>query len=274
MPLKDRLGNILTADSTEPYSPRMTCGDCHDHEADVVGNGEWFQQGRTDVDGFVDMMDDYYGDGRYWIKSSGRYGKWGQSFQFLLASKDNTSPSDMDQTAFMWVKECAGCHSGGGPGEFDRDGHRFYDVATGQFGYELEGLTAGEVGLDGDYSMLDRSAATTSLAPWDVTGVSEPDCLLCHRDNRPRRGSVRPDHGLAANRHQRRSRPSRQSGATRPRVCSGGDGGPGLVRGFRGGRRARHSRRRWSLYRGGCLADAGMDAARGRPAIAAQHAAD
>ena len=68
------------------------------------------------------MHDDYFGDGRYWIKSAGRYGKWGQSFQFMLAAKDNTHASQIDQTTFAWIRDCSGCHSGGGQGEFDRDG--------------------------------------------------------------------------------------------------------------------------------------------------------
>ncbi len=185
MPLMDTLGDPITIDSTRPYSPRQTCGQCHEHAVEAIENGEWFQQGRTNLDGQVDMHDDYDGDGKFWIKSAGRYGKWGQSFQFQLAAKDNTHPSQIDQTTFAWVRDCSGCHSGGGPGEFDRDGELHYNEATGQFGYEVLGKTAEDVALDGDYSVLDRTAGTVSLAPWDVTGVSEADCLLCHRDNRP-----------------------------------------------------------------------------------------
>jgi len=185
VPLKDRFGNPVMLASTEPYSPRQTCGNCHDHTADAVANGEWFQQGRADVAGDVDMADDYYGDGRFWIKSSGRYGKWGQSFQKMLAAKDNAHPSEIDQTTFAWVRDCSGCHSGGGPGEVDRDDQLIFNAATGQFGYELLGQTPGDVALDGDYSLLDYATGSVSLAPWEITGVSEPDCLLCHRDNRP-----------------------------------------------------------------------------------------
>ncbi len=189
IPLKDSLGSAITINSSVPYSPRQTCGDCHDHDADEVANGEWFQQGRTDLAGNVDMADDYYGDGRYWIKSAGRYGKWGQSFQFMLAAKDNHRASDIDQSAYAWVRDCSGCHSGGGPGEFDRDNQPFYDEASGQFGYELLGYSAGDVTLDGDYCVLDRTSGTVSPAPWDETGLSEPDCLLCHRADRTNGGS-------------------------------------------------------------------------------------
>ena len=103
MPLRDTLGNVITIDSTKPYSPRQTCGTVGCHYIEDIANGEWFQQGRTDLAGNVDMHDDYFGDGRYWIKSAGRYGKWGQSFQFMLAAKDNTHASQIDETTFAWI---------------------------------------------------------------------------------------------------------------------------------------------------------------------------
>ena len=72
--LKDRLGDPLTAASTVPYSPRQTCGACHD--VDSIANGYHFQQGRTDANGNIQMADDFFGDGRDWLKSDGMYGKW------------------------------------------------------------------------------------------------------------------------------------------------------------------------------------------------------
>lgn len=72
--LKDRLGDSLLADSTEPYSPRQTCGACHD--VDSIANGYHFQQGRTDKDGKIQTKDDFFGDGRDWLRSDGMYGKW------------------------------------------------------------------------------------------------------------------------------------------------------------------------------------------------------
>lgn len=72
--LLDRLGNALTAAATEPYSPRNTCGRCHD--VDRIAVGFHFQQGRTDASGNIVTKDDYFGDGRRYIKSAGMYGKW------------------------------------------------------------------------------------------------------------------------------------------------------------------------------------------------------
>ncbi|MGB2984542.1 MAG: hypothetical protein WBE26_01555, partial [Phycisphaerae bacterium] len=56
--------------------------------------------------------------------------------------------------------------------------------ATGEFGYESLGKTAEDVVLDGDYSVLDYATGKVSAAPWDVTGLSGPDCLRCHRAQR------------------------------------------------------------------------------------------
>lgn len=97
-----------------------------------------------------------------------------------MAAKTNTSPSQIDKTSFFWTSVCGMCHPGGGPGEFDRDGQRYYDPQTGQFGYEKLGKTVADVELDGDYSVLNPANGDIKAAPWDVTGVSEPDCLLCH----------------------------------------------------------------------------------------------
>lgn len=72
--LRDRAGNALLVASAEPYSPRQTCGPCHD--IDEIANGYHFQQGRTDADGTVQTADNFFGDGRPWLKSDGMYGKW------------------------------------------------------------------------------------------------------------------------------------------------------------------------------------------------------
>ncbi len=72
--LLDRFGNALDATATEPYSPRNTCGRCHD--VDRIARGYHFQQGRTDAAGNIVTKDDYFGDGRKYIRSAGMYGKW------------------------------------------------------------------------------------------------------------------------------------------------------------------------------------------------------
>ncbi len=72
--LRDHQGNAIQLGSTEPYSPRETCGACHD--IDEIANGYHFQQGRTDQTATIHMKDDFNSDGRTWLKSDGMYGKW------------------------------------------------------------------------------------------------------------------------------------------------------------------------------------------------------
>jgi len=186
MPVKgyysDRLlGNVIPITSTVPYSGRQTCGTNACHDINRIANGFKFQQGRTDLAGNIIMKDDYYGDGRWFERSPGRYGMaLPVGSMSILAGKENANESAIDLTTFAWVRQCGACHPGGGPGEFDRDGVRLYDQGTGQFGYEVLGKTAEQVALDGDYTVLDPATGNLSLARWHITGLSEPDCLLCH----------------------------------------------------------------------------------------------
>jgi hypothetical protein len=190
IPLRDTRGDVLTVNSTGPYSGRQTCGGCHD--VDTIANGLHSQEGRTDADGNVVVQEDYLGDGRWWIRAGGKYGKWRPSTNRQLASKLNPHESRIDYGSFGWIASCSGCHAGGGQGEFDRDHQRYYDVTTGQWGFEALGKTLEEVALDGDYFYHNAGAsgATLTLAPWDQTGLSEPDCLLCHRADGTRTTTV------------------------------------------------------------------------------------
>jgi len=181
IPLRDTLGDVITVDSTVPYSGRQTCGgSCHAHDIDHIANGFKFQQGRTDLAGNIIMKNDYFGDGRWWIQSPARYGlALPVGSASILAAKQSTNESQIDLTTFDWVGQCGACHPGGGPGEFDRDGKRLYDQATGQFGYQLLGKSPDQVRLDGDYAQM-SSSGVLGTARWDATGLAEPDCLFCH----------------------------------------------------------------------------------------------
>jgi hypothetical protein len=72
--LLDRLGAPIQQGSTEPYSPRRTCGGCHN--IDQAAGGYHFQQGRTDAADNVQVRPNFYGDGRDFVRSDGMYGKW------------------------------------------------------------------------------------------------------------------------------------------------------------------------------------------------------
>jgi hypothetical protein len=72
--LRDHYGDAIVAGSTEPYSPRETCGRCHD--IDRISNNFHTQQGRTNGNGEIIAKHDFFGDGRGWLLSDGMYGKW------------------------------------------------------------------------------------------------------------------------------------------------------------------------------------------------------
>ena len=173
--LKGSDGNPLTPESNAPYSPRKTCGVCHDYEQ--ITNGYHFQQGRTDGVGKIAIRDTF--DPKYpWNLSSGMYGRFTLASMDLtqLAKKVNLSPSEVDKSSFSFVQACGACHPGGGWSEYDRTGHLYYDGESKKFGYEDSGASPL---LDGDYTPY-SNGHTVDRAPWDQSGVSEADCLFCH----------------------------------------------------------------------------------------------
>ena len=173
--LKGFDGNPLTLASKAPYSPKKTCGECHDY--DRISNGYHFQQGRTDGTREIIISDTF--DPRYpWNLSPGMYGKYTTASPDLsqLAKKVNQHASEIDKSSFSFVQNCGACHPGGGGSEYDRRGRLYYDEENKKFGYEDSG---GSSLLDGDYTPFSNGNANHG-APWNESGVSEADCLICH----------------------------------------------------------------------------------------------
>ena len=173
--LKGFDGNPLTLESKIPYSPKKTCGGCHHY--DQITNGYHFQQGRTDGTGKIVISDTF--DPQYpWSLSSGMYGKYMEASMdsSQLAKKVNQHPSEIDKSSFSFVQNCGACHPGGGWSEYDRKGQLYYNEEGKKFGYEDSG---GSPWLDGDYTPFSNGNANYG-APWDQSGVSEADCLICH----------------------------------------------------------------------------------------------
>ena len=173
--LKGFDGSPFAIDSKTPYSPKKTCGACHDY--DQITNGYHFQQGRTDGTRKIIISDTF--DKKYpWNLSSGMVGKYClvSSDSSRLAKKLNQHPSEIDKSSFFFVQNCGACHPGGGFGEFDRKGYLYYNEETKKFGYELSGENPA---LDGDYTPSSMGNDTYG-ASWDKSGVSEADCLICH----------------------------------------------------------------------------------------------
>jgi hypothetical protein len=168
-------GNLLTLESKIPYSPKKTCGDCHNY--DQITNGYHFQQGRTDGTGKIIISDTF--DPKYpWNLSSGMYGKFTAVSIDLsqLAKKVNQNTSEIDKSSFYFVQNCGVCHPGGGWGEYDRKGYSYFNEESKKFGYEYSGDSPL---LDGDYTSNSNGTPDYG-APWDQSGVSEADCLICH----------------------------------------------------------------------------------------------
>lgn len=71
--LLDYAGNEIIPGGTAPYSPKNTCGACHDY--DEITMAYHFQQGRCDSCGKL-LVDDDMDSKKPWIISHGMYGKW------------------------------------------------------------------------------------------------------------------------------------------------------------------------------------------------------
>ena len=165
--LRDEEGAIIDPvagnNADKPYSPRQTCGRCHDYER--ITQGYHFTQGRGEAptpDQKARCL---------WASTPGNYGGvWCSPAPLYryLSPKANQSPAEMDLTSFsFFTSPCGACHPGGGSAEFDRQGKR-YDawISDPASGFS----SGGENNLDGDYHK----------ARWSDTGVLEADCLLCH----------------------------------------------------------------------------------------------
>ena len=209
--LLDEDGEIINpvteGNADRPYSPRKTCGACHDYEK--ITRGYHFTQGA----GEQPTADQQARCA--WALSPGNYGgTWCSPAPLYkyLSPKKNASARTMDLTSFSFITTgCAGCHPGGGPMEFDRDGKR-YDRRMRDPAGGLE--PGGDNRFDGDYYR----------ARWSETGVLEADCLICHL----------PEYDVDARRKQLKSlnfRWAATAGAGLGRIVgSVAEGGPPQVR--------------------------------------------
>ena len=105
-----------------------------------------------------------------WARTPGNYGgTWCSPAPLYryLSAKNNSSSNEMDMTSFSFITSgCGGCHPGGGPAEFDREGKRYDRWMSDP---ESGSSPGADNDFDGDYYQA-----------WSETGVLEADCLLCH----------------------------------------------------------------------------------------------
>jgi len=152
---KDGHRVIPEAKNPKPYSPRQTCGACHDYE--IINKSYHFQLG-------ADEISDDFGAavGKPWVSSAGQFGGQQHMSYLWITKKQNKSQAEIGFTPYQYSQACGACHAGGGPMERDRDGQR-YDVRQGEHAQLAQSM-------DGDYYG----------AAWDKSGVVEADCLMCH----------------------------------------------------------------------------------------------
>ncbi len=165
--LRDEQGNIIDPvkgeNADKPYSPKQTCGACHNY--DKITEGFHFTQGQGEKP-TPEQVERYL-----WALGPGNFGgNWCSPAPLYryLSPKKNSSAAMMDMTAFsFFTAPCGGCHPGGGSGEYDREGKRYdHWMADPASGF----TSGGDNQFDGDYYK----------ARWTETGVLEADCLLCH----------------------------------------------------------------------------------------------
>ncbi|MGQ9820153.1 MAG: multiheme c-type cytochrome [Candidatus Kapaibacteriales bacterium] len=146
----------------KPFSPKNTCGKCHDYN--LITQGYHFQQGKDETVSGI-LAERYQ-----WVSHPGNYGgNWCSPAPLYnyLSKKDNQSAKEMDMTSFTFITNgCGTCHPGGGPLEYDRKGFR-YDKYMDSVKYTAGGIN----NFDGDYFK----------AHWNRSGVIEADCNICHQ---------------------------------------------------------------------------------------------
>jgi hypothetical protein len=180
--LKNELGEKITPtrNSTDPYSPRKTCGSCHGYV--TVTSGYHFQQG-------FDQMRDGYDKSRPWVLSPGLFGKprIPGSLYGLVAAKKNDRAGFIGLSTYDWIAAGfvpergepllstpgAWIHPGGGPLEYGRkpDGSR--DPSR----RHITGEAASRAPCDGDYS---SRYTPDGKSHFRESGGVEGDCLICH----------------------------------------------------------------------------------------------
>ena len=107
----------------KPYSPKQTCGKCHDYN--LITKGYHFQQGKDE------KPMDIQSERMQWVSSPGNYGgPWCSPAPLYryLSDKENDQATLVDMTSFDFVVSCGVCHPGGGSLELDREGLRYDKV--------------------------------------------------------------------------------------------------------------------------------------------------
>ncbi len=140
-----------------PVSTMKTCGSCHDTEF-IAGHSFHADVGLSNFGGGGATT-----AGHTWDSSSGYFGNWNPlTYRYLSPTGDVR----VDLTTAEWLQVFGARHVGGGPAVTARDGRPLTEVAADTTNIES--------------SIIDP--ATGEAVPWDwnVSGVVEMNCFLCH----------------------------------------------------------------------------------------------
>lgn len=106
--------------AAKPYSPKQTCGACHDYEK--ITAAYHFTQG------FGEKPTAKQVERIGWASSPGNHGgNWCSPAALYpyLSPEENTNRAEIDMTSYTFLERCGVCHPGGGSAEYDRQGRRY-----------------------------------------------------------------------------------------------------------------------------------------------------
>ena len=150
----------------KPVSTRKTCGQCHDY--DFITHSFHFQQGYDHWDN--DWGTKHHEPGSY---SDGMFGRqYDYPYYHMTPTDWKRRGVDFEYGTPNWALQCAICHTGSGPLEYDRQGRRLDQIPESEI---QEG--------DPDFYWWHRKADKILRWDWKQSGVREANCFLCHTPN-------------------------------------------------------------------------------------------
>jgi hypothetical protein len=150
--LIDEKGDTIKPESKEPYSPRKTCGKCHDYK--TISGGYHFQAGRAGQTDGRHGEPWFIADAATKVQLPVSYRPW--------AEAKKLTPGDLGLTTFQFAERYGAHLPGGGIVETDAEGKQLSELLT-----EKPDLATTE---GGPYFG----------AKWNLSGSFEIDCLMCH----------------------------------------------------------------------------------------------
>ncbi|MCB9452615.1 MAG: cytochrome b/b6 domain-containing protein [Anaerolineaceae bacterium] len=154
--LLDADGNNVQV-SGQPISTMNTCGSCHDTQF-ITEHSSHVDVGLNQITAVGTVP-----GGRDWDISAGYFGKWDPVTYRYLSPEGDTL---VDLTTAGWIETLGWRHVGGGPEIYGRDGTLLTDLP----------ISADSV----ETSVIDPETGSQVAWDWNVSGVVEMNCFLCH----------------------------------------------------------------------------------------------